>query len=243
MMLKQNINYNANQSFEQEDSLCKNSDLQSLRWKNFSYKLELQFGKEIFDKWLSKLELYSLSEYEMIMSISSKFLRDWIKREYLENGIKQLAVSELPNLKKVSIIHIEKEETIQVSNNQNPNAIKQTGSSVVNLSKYDNVFAIGTDLNPKFTFENFIAGKSNQLVFQAAKIMRAPKKITKLYCEKKILRKCSCKKLMLLFSSLLDCFVTFLSDNLFYAFFSSKKNFALSVNSKKILLTTWKKIC
>ena len=171
MMLKQNINYNANQSFEQEDSLCKNSDLQSLRWKNFSYKLELQFGKEIFDKWLSKLELYSLSEYEMIMSISSKFLRDWIKREYLENGIKQLALSELPNLKKVSIIHIEKEETIQVSNNQNPNAIKQTGSSVVNLSKYDNVFAIGTDLNPKFTFENFIAGKSNQLVFQAAKIM------------------------------------------------------------------------
>ena len=110
MMLKQNIHHNANQSFEQEDSLYKNLDSQSSKWQNFFNKLELQFGKEIFDKWLSKLELYSLLEYEMIMSISSKFLRDWIKREYLENGIKQLALSEFPNLRKISIIHIEKDD-------------------------------------------------------------------------------------------------------------------------------------
>jgi chromosomal replication initiator protein len=161
-MLQQSINNNLN---------CE------LKWQNFVARLELQFGKEVFDKWLSKLELYSLGEFEVIMSVPSKFLRDWVKREYLENGIKQIWRQEMPNLQKFSIIHIEKEqETIASrSANQTPRQTSEQtsekGDNLVNLSKYDNVFALGTDLNPKFTFDNFIAGKANQLVFKAAKIM------------------------------------------------------------------------
>ncbi len=139
------------------------------KWQNFLAKLELQFGKEIFDKWLGKLELYSLGDYEVIMSVPSKFLRDWIKREYLENGIKQIWREEMPNLQKFSIIHIEKE--LETKAEEALNQATKKADNVVSLSKYDNVFALGTDLNPKFTFDNFIAGKSNQLVFKAAKIM------------------------------------------------------------------------
>jgi len=153
-MLQQSINNNLN---------CE------LKWQQFVAKLEQQFGKEVFDKWLSKLELYSLGEYEVIMSVPSKFLRDWVKREYLENGIKQIWRGEMPNLQKFSIIHIEKESEIIVSESVNQKS--EQGDNLVNLSKYDNVFALGTDLNPKLTFDNFIAGKSNQLVFKAAKIM------------------------------------------------------------------------
>jgi chromosomal replication initiator protein len=152
-MLQQSINNNLN---------C------DLKWQQFVAKLELQFGKEVFNKWLSKLELYSLGEYEVIMSTPSKFLRDWVTREYLENGIKQIWLQEMPNLQKFSIIHIEKEAEIQAEDSANQ---KSEQDNLVNLSKYDNVFALGTDLNPKFTFDNFIAGKSNQLVFKASKIM------------------------------------------------------------------------
>ncbi len=141
----------------------------NLKWRSFVAKLEVQFGKEVFDKWLSKLEFYSLAEYEVIMSAPSKFLRDWVKREYLENGIKQIWLEEMPNLQKFSIIHIEKAEEIKAS--EDLSQVSQNRDNLVNLSKYDNVFALGTDLNPKFTFDNFIAGKSNQLVFKAAKIM------------------------------------------------------------------------
>lgn len=153
-MLQQTINNNLNYD---------------LKWQSFIAKLELRFGQEVFDKWLNKLELYSLGEYEIIMSVPSKFLRDWIKREYLENGIKQIWSQEMPNLQKFSIINIEKEEEVKAV--EVLNSTVQKGDNLVNLSKYDNVFALGTDLNPKFTFDNFIAGKSNQLVFKAAKIM------------------------------------------------------------------------
>lgn len=146
---------NSNQKNFQEISL----------WQGFFKILEMEFGKEVFDKWLSKLELYSTSESEVIMSVSSKFLRDWIKREYLE-GIKKLWLKQAPALKKISIIHIEK-----VSEASSAVNCSKPVDNLVNLSEYDNVFAFGTELNPKFTFENFIEGKSNQLACKAAKII------------------------------------------------------------------------
>lgn len=77
-------------------------------WHNTHQKIRERFGKEVFDKWLSKISPYSLSEEEFIMSAPSKFLRDWIKREFLENGIKDIVLSTInPDLKKISIIYVE----------------------------------------------------------------------------------------------------------------------------------------
>ena len=42
---------------------------------------------------------------------------------------------------------------------------------IVNLSKYENVFAFGTDLNSKFIFENFISTKYNKMALSMAKIV------------------------------------------------------------------------
>ena len=158
---------NSDQSIVQESPYCNDT-----KWQGFLTSLELTLGKEVFDKWLKdKLALYSLSEYEIIMSAPSKFLRDWIKREYLP-AIKKLWLAELPNLQQFSIIHIESQleaEQSKIQSQNQPEGI--VADNLVNLSKYDNVFAFGTDLNPKFTFDNFIAGNSNQLVFKAAKVM------------------------------------------------------------------------
>jgi chromosomal replication initiator protein len=142
----------------------------SPKWQDCLVSLKLEFGQETFEKWLSKLELYSLGEYEVIISAPSKFIRDWIKREYLEN-IKQILQNQMPNLQKISIIHLQKEEEKTVESLEQNSQKNHKDNNLVNLSKYDNVFAFGTELNPKFTFNNFIAGKSNQLVFKAAKIM------------------------------------------------------------------------
>ena len=77
-MLEQITHNNSNQ-----DSQSVAMSWQNLKWQSFISRLEIAIGKEVFDKWLTKLDLYSLSEYEVIMSAPSKFLRDWIKREYL----------------------------------------------------------------------------------------------------------------------------------------------------------------
>jgi len=141
------------------------NDIESpkLDWDSFISSLKVEFNQEIFEKWLSNLKLYSCSDHEVIMSVSSKFLRDWIKREYL-CVIKKVLLQKIPTLQKFSVIHIEDELS-------HKDLMPSNSNNIVNLSKYDNVFTLGTELNPKFTFDNFATGKCNNLAFQASRIM------------------------------------------------------------------------
>ena len=126
------------------------------------------FGEKNFDKWLSSLEIFSQSESEVIFSAPSKFVRDWVSREFIEikskNTLLSAAKTLLPKIKKISVIYIQKAEddlSIRISNPE---------KKIINLSKHDNVFAFGTELNSRFTFENFVNAKYNRLALSMAKI-------------------------------------------------------------------------
>ena len=84
-------------------------------WKVIKAKFKKSFDKDTYDKWLSKIELHSFSENEITISAPSKFLRDWIRKEYIENNtsknanIWEICFKLHPSLKKISIIHVEPE--------------------------------------------------------------------------------------------------------------------------------------
>lgn len=153
------------------------SDNKSL-WQKVCSSFIAEFGEEIYNRWLTKLELVSALGNEVVMSVSSKFLRDWIKREYLNSGglsgkgIAKIFADENPDFKKVSIIY-SKEENHE-TNFENGG---ETGK-IISISKYDNVFTLGIDLNPKFTFENFVVGKSNQLAYNMARVLAGDNKLS-----------------------------------------------------------------
>jgi hypothetical protein len=75
-------------------------------WKKVRAALKKSFGEEVFDKWLSKLELLYSYEMEVIMQTPTKFLRDWIKREYLPQ-IKDIWQGLDREIKRVSIVCVE----------------------------------------------------------------------------------------------------------------------------------------
>ena len=68
---------------------------------------------EGWDRWLCKLELFSISEKEIVLNAPDKFVRDWIIREFIdrsfiENGntknLKTVVQEICPNIEKVLII-------------------------------------------------------------------------------------------------------------------------------------------
>lgn len=146
---------------------------QTLDSENFLFKLfetsKESFGEDNFNKWLNSLEIFEKSKSEIILSAPSKFIRDWVIREFLEtpkNKINLLKISQKidSNIKKLSIIYNPKkveEEFISASGKD---------KKIVNLSKYDNIFTFGVELNKKYTFENFISAKYNKLAVSMAKI-------------------------------------------------------------------------
>lgn len=143
---------------------------------NFLETCQELLGVEIFDKWFSLIEVISQSSNEVTLLAPSKFIRDWLNREFFRNKnfLTQLK-QKFPQLLKVSAVFYPKEPTslpkdskiIEIQDGDS----KTQDSKILNLSKYDNVFAYGTELNPRFTFDNFIAAKYNKIALSMAKIV------------------------------------------------------------------------
>lgn len=92
-------------------------------WLEIREKIKTEFGDENWEKWFSDLKLFVLSESEVVLSATSKFIRDWVIREFLENvtlsktdkTLKQIIRNVVPSIHKVGVICIEREITHQSS--------------------------------------------------------------------------------------------------------------------------------
>ncbi len=131
----------------------------------FMASCRLELGQEVFSKWLSALDLFSDLNSEIVVSAPSKFVRDWIIREFIDTKtLLKIAQKSRPQIKKITAIYVAK-NTQEVAP-----ALTRSAEKVVNLSKHDNIFAFGTELNKRYTFENFVSAKYNKLAVSMAKI-------------------------------------------------------------------------
>ena len=128
-------------------------------------------GKDNCDKWLNNISLYAQTESEIIIQTPSKLNRDWINREFFssKNFIRSIK-DYYPKILKISAIYLPNQEIAnEVVKDLAP--IKSGNQNIVNLSKHDNLFAYGTELNTKYTFDNFIECAHNKIALSMAKIV------------------------------------------------------------------------
>lgn len=159
-----------NQDLQQQDQAAQNDNQSFLN--DFFNECLKEFGEESFSKWLSDLEIFSASSGEVIFSAPSKFARDWIIREFIEQkhgkaNLLSIAKTLQPKLKRVSVIYVIKPKETPEQNSAGITSDKK----VVSISKNDNVFSFGTELNPRFNFKNFVSAKYNKLSLSMAKIV------------------------------------------------------------------------
>jgi len=146
-------------------------------WTELKSLLKKEFGENLYNSWLSKLNIVSVSNNEIIMSVSTPFVKDWIMKEFLngrkkivngeavwiKKGIKQIFTEKYPNLQSFDII-VDKNQTI------NTEEVTYTNTNKVSsISEHQNLYAVRTELNPTYTFENFVVGSSNKLAYSVAK--------------------------------------------------------------------------
>ena len=70
-------------------------------WLKIKQKIKAEFDLEIWEKWFSGLEVFSIKDSKIIISAPNKFVRDWIIRE-LSDDIKGVVHSLYPDLRTVS---------------------------------------------------------------------------------------------------------------------------------------------
>jgi chromosomal replication initiator protein len=129
------------------------------QWKRIQDQLLDEYGEATYSSWLKPLYVVNQNDGCMCIAAPNAFTRDWVKNNYADR-IKALLSNENDNVLKVDVIVGEKEETEQSS-----------GQSLLDTPE------ILSNLDPRFTFENFIVGKPNELAHAAARKVAESKEV------------------------------------------------------------------
>lgn len=153
-------------------SIDSNNDIDvENQWLVIQDRLKNTLGEAVYKSWISLLRISSLEGNRLEISTPSRFTCDWIKTHY-KNHIQDVAAQINSNIKWVDII-VKKLEESDTSLQQNTNIsftekkISPSDGAHLTLPSGGEV-AFPSHLDPSYTFENFIVGKSNELAYAAA---------------------------------------------------------------------------
>ena len=140
-----------------------NLNTQILDWETIQTQMKNKLGSEIYESWLKKINFLEEFNNYILLSVPTRFIRDWITSRYLDQ-ILQI----IKNYKK-DIIRIEfkildqqsikKEEKKQFINNYE---IKE------NISFIKDSYLQYNRIDPNKRFDNFLTGSSNKLAYEAS---------------------------------------------------------------------------
>lgn len=141
-------------------------------WQAALAELELSMSKANFTTWLKNTFILEYTENKVIIGVPNTFTKTWLENKYhsqifkaLQNitdyKIKDLSYK-VASLKDVEAQPQKKEEVIL------PSAAPQTTKTVAVQNKNINNPGLSLGFNPRYTFENFVVGKKNELAHAAA---------------------------------------------------------------------------
>ncbi len=128
-------------------------------WPRITSELKKSLDKDTFQNWIKPIYFESLIDTSLTLSVPTRFLRDWIIKNYA-SVIKKVYMDQGHSIDKLAIL-------VKENNNR-----IIPGTEVIYEDKDDDEDTyyddISAPLDPKFTFDNFIVGKPNELAYAAA---------------------------------------------------------------------------
>ena len=147
---------------ENKNLLNKNHQ-SKVSWEKIQIEMKEKFGKDIFESWLRKISFVEEFDNYILLSVSTRFIRDWITSRYLDQ-ILQIVRFHKPEINRIELsLDVKKQEIINHVNDKNKNFLKD------NVSFIKDFFFQYNRIDPNRNFDNFITGSSNKLAFEASK--------------------------------------------------------------------------
>ena len=136
-----------------------------LDWIVIQSVMKNKFGKGIYESWIKKIEFINEFNDYILISVSTRFIRDWITSRYLEQ-IFQIVKLYKKNVSRIEFIIKELEDNKIV---QRQNEHEQSSETNANVSFIKNSYLQYNRIDPNKKFDNFILGFSNKLAYEASK--------------------------------------------------------------------------
>ncbi|MDC0043815.1 chromosomal replication initiator protein DnaA [Candidatus Pelagibacter sp.] len=135
-----------------------------LNWENIQKDMKNKFGSDIYESWLRKIDFVEELQNYVLLSVSTRFIRDWITSRYLDQILQIIRIYK-KDINRIELkISEKKEDNINQSLYVNNNAVNQNE----NVSFIKDTYLQYNRIDPNKKFENFIIGSSNKLAFEAS---------------------------------------------------------------------------
>ena len=148
-----------------ENKIIKNQNLfvseeeKTLNWSEVQNSFKQNFGSEVYNSWLEKITLVKEYNDYLILSVPTRFFRDWIVSRYLDKILAIVKEFKL-SLNRIEFKIVEEnkqsQELIKIDE---LNKVTEIKDSILNYNR----------LNPNLNFNNFIQGKSNEIALSYSK--------------------------------------------------------------------------
>jgi chromosomal replication initiator protein len=134
---------------------------EALDWSLIQKDMKSKLGSDIYESWLSKINFVEEMNNYILLSVSTRFIRDWITSRYLDQILQVVKVY------KKDLTRIEFQIVEKKSDQDNKNNI-QLSVNNENVSFIKDTYLQYSRIDPNKRFDNFITGTSNKLAYEAS---------------------------------------------------------------------------
>ena len=139
-----------------------NLDSKKLEWNLIQKEMKHKLGSDIYESWLKKINFVEEFNNYILLSVPTRFIRDWITSRYLDQILqsvrsfkKQIIRIEFKIIEKKSQNSFTKKNYDKLENRENISFIRDSHLQYNRIDPYKR-------------FENFITGSSNKLAYEAS---------------------------------------------------------------------------
>ncbi len=144
----------------------------NLNWQDIQNSLREKIGNTAFEMWVKPISLGTVKEGVLTLFVPTKFMQEWIEKNYLESIKSSLSTyaSDVCDItfKVRPKVSEEKTETAAPVV-EAPKPLDFSSKHVTLEGNKDNYDLSNYYLDNRFTFDQFVAGSSNEFAYAAAK--------------------------------------------------------------------------
>ncbi len=135
---------------------------EKLDWGLIQTEMKNKLGLDIYESWLKKINFVEEFNNYILLSVPTRFIRDWITSRYLDQILQSIR-----NYKK-EIIRIEFKIFDQNQQSSQNEAESNSLEAKENISFIKDSYLQYNRIDPNKRFDNFITGSSNKLAYEAS---------------------------------------------------------------------------
>jgi len=148
----------------------------AVSWERVKMRLKATFGEATFKSWLKAMQCEGVDARQLCITVPTRFMREWIMAHYAEDILRFWKMEDASILSLDIRVRAAQPGVMNGAASVEAVKVRTITTSVaasvpanMQMPAADTMEHVGAPLDPRFTFENFVVGKPNELAHAAAR--------------------------------------------------------------------------